>query len=91
MADSMLSRRFGVNLRQARGAMSQEEAGIRAELHRTEIGLLERGERVPRIDTLVKLAYAVGVKIECPLFEGIEWTPGVYRRGGFEIVPVEHR
>lgn len=40
---------------------SQEEVGARAGLHRTEIGLLERGERVPRIDTLIKLAGALGV------------------------------
>ncbi len=54
--------RFGENLSRARkrAGMSQEEAGIRASLHRTEIGLLERGERVPRIDTAIKLAGAVG-------------------------------
>jgi hypothetical protein len=28
----------------------------RADLHHTEIGLLERGARVPRIDTVIKLA-----------------------------------
>lgn len=35
---------------------SQEEVGLRAGLHRTEIGLLERGERLACIDTLLKLA-----------------------------------
>ncbi len=82
-----LSRRFGKNLSNARkrAGLSQEEAGIRASLHRTEIGLLERGERVPRIDTLVKVAGAVGVEIEGPLFDGIAWNPGYARPGLFVV------
>ena len=54
---------FGENLRVCRrqAGMSQEDLGQRASLHRTEIGLLERGERVPRIDTLIKLASALTV------------------------------
>ena len=43
-----------------RADLSQEELGVRASLHRTEIGLLERGMRVARIDTLIKLAGALG-------------------------------
>jgi transcriptional regulator with XRE-family HTH domain len=77
--------RFGDNLRHARkdAGLSQEEAGIRASLHRTEIGLLERGERIPRIDTAIKLAGAVGVHLS-ELTTGIEWSPGFARRGQFE-------
>ena len=56
--------------------MSQEAVGFRTGLHRTEIGLLERGQRVPRIDTLVKLCAAVGVRIDCALLEGIAWNAG---------------
>jgi transcriptional regulator with XRE-family HTH domain len=69
---------FGANLRRVRkqANLSQEEVGFRSSLHRTEVGLLERGARVPRIDTLVKLASALGVRFECPLLGGIEWTPG---------------
>jgi len=76
--------RFGANLAAARRRMglSQEEAAIRASLHRTEIGLLERGERVPRIDTAVKLAGSVGASLD-ELLAGIEWTPGMARRGAF--------
>ncbi len=78
--------RFGENLSRARkrAGMSQEEAGIRASLHRTEIGLLERGERVPRIDTAIKLAGAVGVSLG-ELVEGIEWSPGMASRGNFSV------
>ena len=56
---------FGRNLAAARRrcGFSQEEAAVRASLHRTEIGLLERGERLPRIDTAIKLAGAVGVPL----------------------------
>lgn len=76
--------RFGQNLRRARrdADLSQEEVGIRASLHRTEIGLLERGERIPRIDTAIKLAAAVSVPLS-DLLVGIEWTPGGVRPGGF--------
>jgi transcriptional regulator with XRE-family HTH domain len=78
---------FAANLRRARRrtGLSQEEVGFRASLHRTEVGLLERGARVPRIDTLVKVAAAVGVRIDCALLDGITWdagsattTPGVF-------------
>jgi len=84
-ANAQIARRFGANLRRARrqAGLSQEEAGLRASLHRTEIGLLERGERVPRIDTVVKLAGALGVKFHCPLLAGLEWEPGSLRRGSF--------
>lgn len=44
---------FGENLIAARerAGISQEELGFRADLHRTEIGMLERGVRIARIDT----------------------------------------
>jgi transcriptional regulator with XRE-family HTH domain len=67
--DISVAREFGANLRRARrrAGLSQEQLGYRASLHRTEIGLLERGARVPRIDTLVKLAAALGICIDCVL------------------------
>jgi len=75
---------FGGNLRRARrrAGISQEEAGIRASLHRTEIGLLERGERIPKIDTAIKLAGAVNVPL-AELTEGITWRPGRSEAGCF--------
>jgi transcriptional regulator with XRE-family HTH domain len=73
-----VAQRFGENLRRARrqAGLSQEALGERASLHRTEVGLLERGARVPRIDTLVKVASGLGIRFECPLLGGIEWMPG---------------
>lgn len=69
---------FAANLHRARRrtGLSQEAVGFRASLHRTEVGLLERGARVPRIDTLVKLCAALGVRIDCALLDGITWDAG---------------
>jgi transcriptional regulator with XRE-family HTH domain len=82
-----VARQFGVNLRRLREAagVSQEELGLRSELHRTEIGLLERGARVPRIDTLIKIATGLGVRIDCELLGGIRWTPSTTESGTFTI------
>lgn len=81
-----MKRQIGERLRHYRkqAGLSQEEAGIRASLHRTEIGLLERGERLPRVDTLIKLAGALGVSAG-ELLEGITWQPGQLHRGGFDL------
>ena len=79
-----VAERFSRNLAAARkrAGLSQEELSFRAALHRTEIGLLERAARVPRIDTLVKLAGALGVE-PTVLLDGIVWQPGDYQPGGF--------
>lgn len=79
--------RFGKNLRSCRkrAELSQEDLGYRCSLHRTEIGLLERGARVPRIDTLIKIASGLNVRIDCKLLAGISWTPATTEAGGFQI------
>lgn len=76
---------FGKNLARQREAagLSQEEVGVRAEVHRTEVSQLERAQRTPRIDTLVKLAGAVGVE-PADLLDGIAWTPATVQPGCFE-------
>jgi transcriptional regulator with XRE-family HTH domain len=68
--------RFAVNLRRAREAagISQEVLAERCELHRTEVSLLERGGREPRLGTMVKLAVALGTTPEA-LCDGIGWDP----------------
>ncbi len=80
--------RFGENLARCRKAakLSQEELGFRASLHRTEIGQLERGVRLARIDTLVKLAGSLGVP-PSELLEGMSWSTGGTRLGEFEVAP----
>jgi transcriptional regulator with XRE-family HTH domain len=76
--------RFSANLLRARkqSGMSQEQLAFRAGLHRTEVGLLERRERLARVDTLVKLAGALKVD-PCHLLEGIIWEPGQVHTGRF--------
>ena len=76
---------FGDNLARCRrlADITQEELSIRASLHRTEVSQLERGLRVPRIDSLVKLA----ASLECnssELLAGIRWSPGGIRAGSFQ-------
>jgi transcriptional regulator with XRE-family HTH domain len=84
-----IARQFGANLLRARkrAGLSQEEVGWISSLHRTEVGMLERGERTPRIDTLVKVAAALDVPVECPLLDGITWSPGSTRVGAFTLSP----
>jgi len=78
--------RFGENLARCRkrAGLSQEQLGLRASLHRTEIGLLERGERVPRIDTMVKLAGALALP-PSELIDGISWSPTETSSGEFSF------
>ena len=76
--------RFGDNLARLRRAagVSQDELSVRASVHRTEISQLERGLRVARIDTLVKLASSLEVTAD-ELLSGIAWKPGETRIGRF--------
>lgn len=69
-----VGRRFGENLVELRGraGLSQIGTAERAGLNRTEINLLEHGRRVPRLDTIVKLAGAVEVE-PCALLTGLAW------------------
>jgi transcriptional regulator with XRE-family HTH domain len=84
--------RFGENLRRVRRreGLSQEQLAVRASLHRTEVGLLERSGRTCRIDTLIQLAGAMGVA-PGELLDGIDWIPGPKPRGSFTIRPRQPR
>ena len=63
---------------------SQEDVSVRSGLHRTAVGQLERGERVPRVDTLLKLAGSLDVSIG-DLVGPLVWSPGEYLSGGFRV------
>ena len=56
---------FGCNLRRHREALrlSQEDLAEKADLHRTYIGSVERGERNVSIDNMERLATSVGKTI----------------------------
>jgi transcriptional regulator with XRE-family HTH domain len=77
MDSSRLAEHFGRRLwhRRRLACLSQEDLGRLLDLHRTEIGLLERGRRVPRLDTILKLSAGVEVS-PCELIAGLRWQPG---------------
>jgi transcriptional regulator with XRE-family HTH domain len=81
-----VAEQFGANLRycRRRAGLSQEETAMRASLHRTAVSYIERGTRIPRIDTAAKLAAVVGVD-PGDLFDGIVWEPGEALIGRFEL------
>jgi len=64
--------RFAANLRshRTRLGLSQEALGAACDLHRTEISLLERAGRDPRLGTIVRLARALRIP-PAQLLDGI--------------------
>jgi transcriptional regulator with XRE-family HTH domain len=86
--DVAVAERFGHNLRRVRRreGLSQEELSVRAGLHRTEVGKLENAQRVPRVDTLIRLADSAGVP-PVELLEGIYWVPAPVAVGAFSFTP----
>ena len=85
-----LAERFGRNVFRSRrrAGLSQEELRIRAALHRTEIGMLERGIRLPRLDTIIKVAG--GIEIDPgDLLTGIAWVPNDRHPSGGEFTTRE--
>jgi DNA-binding XRE family transcriptional regulator len=60
--------------------MSQEALADNTEIHRTQMTGIEWGERLPRIDTLIKLAGGLGIS-PCELLDGIVWEVRGSRQG----------
>jgi transcriptional regulator with XRE-family HTH domain len=87
--DGEFSRRFAENLLRYRKAadLSQDLLADLAAIHRTEISQLERGLRIPRADTLVKLCVSLEVDPN-ELLEGIGWKPPRIDTGCFEFPPL---
>lgn len=79
-----VAKRIGRNLTERRegAGLSQEALAFRAAMHRTAIASIERGERTPRADSLVKLAGALGCS-PGDLLAGLTWQPHELKRGGF--------
>jgi transcriptional regulator with XRE-family HTH domain len=79
-----VAEQFGRNLLRYRklSGLSQEEIGFAASVHPTHIGMLERGIRQPRAETIVKLGAVLEVSAN-DLLEGITWEPGSVRVGRF--------
>jgi len=79
-----IAARFGDNLARCRkrADLSQDELSVRASLHRTEISQLERGLRLARVDTLIKLVGSLEISAD-ELLAGMGWDPGGTRIGKF--------
>jgi transcriptional regulator with XRE-family HTH domain len=64
---------FAANLRHQRdrAGISQEALAELCDLHRTEISLLERSKRSPRLETIVILARGLDLASPSDLLDGI--------------------
>jgi transcriptional regulator with XRE-family HTH domain len=89
--DPTIARAIGANIRRAREAagLSQEDLGFRANLHRTAVGNLEVGAQLPRADTVIQIAGALGVA-PGELLDGISWQPLEIASGGFRLDSPDH-
>jgi transcriptional regulator with XRE-family HTH domain len=72
-SDDRMRKRFARNLRNSRekAGLSQEGLGDVCELHRTEISLLERCKRSPRLETIVVLSRGLNLDSPADLLDGI--------------------
>lgn len=83
-----LRERFGVNVRRHRERLgvSQHELAFRADTHITQISPIELGQKLPRIDTFIRLAGALEVRAD-DLTVGILWLPAetIITPGSFDV------
>ena len=64
--NSQLSKDFGTIIKELRNAksISQEELGFRSNLHRTYIGMIERGEKNITLENIDKIAKGLDVTMK---------------------------
>jgi transcriptional regulator with XRE-family HTH domain len=74
---------FSDNLKRLRAetGLSQEKLSLRASLVRTHVGLIENCEMLPELDTVDRLAGALGVH-PGELLAGLFWRPDDSPEGG---------
>lgn len=84
--DWTLAERFGANLAWFRheAGLSQEALGERVGIDRVRISDMERGRKVPRLDTVLKLTAGLGVEA-CDLLAWMWWDPA--RHEHYETPP----
>ena len=75
-----------------RAGLSQSDVGLRAGVHRTEVSYLERRLRMPRLDTVLRVAAGMEADPD-ELLEGLAWDLDRGRlwearpaRGRYEVV-----
>lgn len=81
-----LGERFGANLVWFRhqAGLTQQELADRVGMNRVNLGVLERGRRLPRLDTILKLVAGLGVR-NCDLVAWMWWDPA--RHEHYETPP----
>lgn len=82
---SPLADSFGRNVARRRrlAGLSQEQLGDRAEMARSEVAAIERGLRLPRLDTILKMSAGLEASA-CELLTGPpRWRPGYRVEGRF--------
>jgi transcriptional regulator with XRE-family HTH domain len=81
-----LEERFGLNLwcGRRRAGLSQEELSSLVGLSPDAVNQLELGRRLPRLDTILRLAAGTNVST-CFLLQGMGWRPGRYVDGDFHV------
>jgi transcriptional regulator with XRE-family HTH domain len=87
-----VAEQIGRNLKRMRRAafMSQDDLSRRSGLHHTEISLLERGQRLPRIDTCIRIVEGTNAD-PGTLFEGLAWHEPAHwdEKGWFTITGID--
>jgi transcriptional regulator with XRE-family HTH domain len=86
MDDHEVAQVFAANMQRHRklADLSQEELGFMASVHHTEISMLERSLRVPKISTAVRIANSLEVSMD-ELLQGISWRSGRYSPGKYQV------
>jgi len=76
---SLIVSAFGQRVREERvkQRLSQEELAEKAGVHRTYIGMIERGEKNITLGNIEKIAVALGVSISHLLDESDDWIEGI--------------
>ena len=84
-----LSQRFGANLRRARRRADLSQVGLAqlVGLNRVDVSAIERGQRLPRLDTILRLSAGVEAS-PCVLLAGLRWQPGHYVEGSFNVTAI---
>ena len=77
VGDTSISAAFGQIIRDLRNrkGLSQEDLADRSGIHRNAVGLIERGERIPSVETLFALGHGLGIK-PSTLIAKLEINPG---------------